>query len=237
METSLNCLEFRRQLGIDLHAGADFAQHRAECARCADAHARAAEFEKSLRAALEIPVPANLAESILLTHATVEQHARRRLQKRTAWFATAAVAVLAVGVGFTLQAKPLPDLAVNHLKKEAFVLGKTQPISDDQVRTAFATFGVTMSGIPAGSSFVACCPVGKYVSVHLVVPETEGPVTVLYLVDDRHEQRQDFMKDGWHGRTIPLAHGTLVLLGHDAAHFDQLEDSWRTALQAATYKT
>jgi hypothetical protein len=233
---SLNCLEFRRQLGIDLNVGGEFAQHRVECARCADAYARAMEFEKSLLGALEIPVPANLAESILLTQATIEQGARRKFQKRATWFATAAAAVLAVGVGFKLQAKPLSDIAISHIQKEAFVLGKTQPIPDDQIRKAFATFGVTMADIPAGASFVACCPVGKYVSVHLVVPETEGPVTVLYLVDDQREQRQDFMKDGWHGRSIPLAHGTLVLLGHDAAHFNQLENSWRSALKSASYK-
>ncbi len=233
----MNCLEFRRQLGIDLTAGGEFAQHRVGCARCADAHARAAEFEKSLLGALEIPVPANLAESILLTQATVEQGAHRKLQRRAAWFAVAAAAVLAVSVGFKLQSKPLSEIAISHLQKEAFVLGKTQTISDDQIRKAFATFGVAMNDIPAGSSFVACCPVGKFVSVHLVVPETDGPVTVLYLVDDRHEQRQDFMKDGWHGRSIPLTHGTLVLLAHDAAHFDQLEDSWRSALQSASFRT
>ena len=232
----MNCLEFRRQLSTDPQAGGDFAQHRSDCARCAEAFARAGDFERSLRSALEVPPPANLAESILLAHATREQRARRRVRRRAVWFATAAAAVLAVGVGVRLQARPLSELAVNHLKKEAFVLGKTQPIADDPIRKAFATFGVVMNTIPAGSSFVACCPVGKYVSVHLVVPESDGPVTVLYLVDDQHEQRQDFMKDGWRGRSVPLAHGTLVLLGHDAAHFDELEAAWTNALQSAAYK-
>jgi hypothetical protein len=232
----LNCLEFRRQLNIDLQADGDFAQHRAECARCAEAFARASDFEKSLRSALQIAVPTNLAESILLAQATREQAARTRFPRRATWISMAAAAVLAVGVGVYVQARPLSELAVNHLKKEAFVLGKTQPIADEPIRKAFAQFGVTINDIPAGSSFVACCPVGKYVSVHLVVPENDGPVTVLYLVDDRHEQRQDFIREGWHGRSVPLAHGTLVLLGHDAAHFDELESSWTAALQSATFK-
>jgi hypothetical protein len=232
----LNCLEFRRQLNVDLQTGGDFAQHRAECTRCAEAFARAGDFEKTLRSALQIPVPANLAESILLAQATREQIARPRFPHRATWFSMAAAAVLAVGIGVYVQAKPLPEIAVSHLKKEAFVLGKTQPITDQPIREAFAQFGVTIGAIPAGSSFVACCPVGKFVSVHLVVPEREGPVTVLYLVDDQHEQRQDFIREGWHGRSVPLAHGTLVLLGHDAAHFDELESSWSSALQSATFK-
>jgi hypothetical protein len=234
---SLNCLEFRRQLGVDPHVSGDFAQHRHECNRCADAHARAIAFEKAVRGALHISVPEKLAESVLLAQATNAQRRHRRFRRRATWTAAAAGIVLAFGIGLRLQAKPLPELAINHLKKEAFVLGKTQPISDDLIRKAFDTFGVTMGDIPAGASFVACCPVGKYVSVHLVVPENEGPVTLLYLVDDHSEQRQDFIKDGWFGRAVPLAHGTLVLIGRDAAHFDQLETSWRNALQTATYKT
>jgi Protein of unknown function (DUF3379) len=232
----LNCLEFRRQLGIDLHAGGAFAQHRAECARCAEAFARACGFEKSLRNALDIAVPSNLAESILFVQATDEQVARRRAGRRTTWISMAAAAVFAVGIGVYAQAKPLPQIAIDHLKKEAFILGKTQPIDDEPIRQAFAEFGVSIDKIPAGSSFVACCPVGKFVSVHLIVPESEGPVTVLYLVDDQHEHRQDFIREGWHGRSVPLAHGTLVLLGHDAAHFDELERSWTAALQSATFK-
>jgi Protein of unknown function (DUF3379) len=233
----LNCLEFRRQLGIAPDTSGDFAQHRHECNRCADAYARAMSFEKTIRDALEIPVPEQLAESILLAQATNAQRRHRQFRRRAVWTAAAAGIVLAFGVGLRLQAKPLPELAINHLKKEAFVLGKTQPVSDEAIRKAFETFGVKMQDIPAGASFVACCPVGKYVSVHLVVPESEGPVTVLYLVDDQREQRQDFIRDGWFGRSVPLAHGTLVLIGHDAAHFDQLETAWRDALQTATYKT
>ncbi len=234
---SLNCLEFRRQLGTDPHVGGDFLQHRNACPRCADAYARAMSFEKTLRNALEIPVPEQLAESILLAQATGAQQRHRHFRRRALWTAAAASIVLAFGIGMRLQAKPLPELAISHLQKEAFVLGKTQPVSDEDIRNAFETFGVTIRDIPAGTSFVACCPVGKYVSVHLVVPESEGPVTVLYLVDDQREQRQDFIRDGWFGRSVPLTHGTLVLIGHDAAHFDQLENAWRDALQTATFRT
>src|ERR1700743_3862064 len=96
---SLNCLEFRRQLGIDPHAGGEFAQHRAECARCAEALSRTHGFEKSLRGALEIPVPPNLAESILFAQATEEQVVRLRFPRRAAGFSMAAAALLAIGIG------------------------------------------------------------------------------------------------------------------------------------------
>ena len=59
----MNCVEFRRQLAIDPQAtAADFVQHRAECPRCAEAHARSLAFENDFARALNIAVPAQLAD-------------------------------------------------------------------------------------------------------------------------------------------------------------------------------
>jgi hypothetical protein len=231
----MNCLEFRRQLLVDPQADdAQFRQHASACARCAEAQQRALGFESALRTALTVPVPAQLAEAILLRQATEQLRSRKRLQRGGALLALAAGVVLAFGIGLSLQAQPLPELAVAHLQREAFVLTQTQPIAEEQVRKAFADLGVHVGALPVGISFVACCPVGRYSSVHVLMPQSNGPVTVLYLTDDQHEARRDFVRDGWLGRSVPLAHGTLVLLAHDAGQFDQIEAQWRTALQSAT---
>jgi hypothetical protein len=230
----MNCVEFRRQLLLDPQPDdTQFRQHASECARCAEAHQRALVFESSLRSAMAVPVPAQLAESILLRQ-TTEQQRSQRLRRGGALLALAAGVVLAFGIGLRLEAQPLPELAVAHLQREAFVLTQTQPVGEEQVRKAFANLGVRVGELPAGISFVACCPVGRYSSVHVLMPRSNGPVTVLYLTDDRHEARGDFIRDGWLGRSVPLAHGTLVLLAHDAGQFDQIEAQWRTALQSAT---
>jgi hypothetical protein len=88
--------------------------------------------------------------------------------------------------------------------------------------------------VPADISYVACCPVGKFKSVHMVMPRASGPVTVMYLVDDHAGQSTDFSHAGWIGRSVPMAHGTLVMIGHDASQFAQIEREWRTTLQTAT---
>jgi len=231
----MNCLEFRRQLLIDPQPeDPQFRQHASACARCAEAQQHAVGFESSLRAAMAVPVPPQLAESILLKQTTEQQRGQQRLRRGGALLALAAGVVLAFGIGLRLQAQPLPELAVAHLQHEAFVLTQTHPIAEEQVRKAFANLGVRVGALPAGISFVACCPVGRYSSVHVLMPESSGPVTVLYLTDDQHESRKDFVRDGWLGRSVPLAHGTLVLLAHDAGQFDQVEAQWRTALQSAT---
>jgi hypothetical protein len=56
----------------------------------------------------------------------------------------------------------------------------------------------------------------------------------MYLVDDRGGQRTDFAHAGWIGRSVPMAHGTLVMIGHDAGQFAQIEQEWQSALQTAT---
>ena len=231
----MNCLEFRRELLIyPQSADADFVRHVRDCARCAEAQQRALAFEASLKSALAVPAPAQLAEAILLKQATEQQRARQRLRRGGALLALAAGVVFAFGIGMSLQAQPLAQVSVDHLEREAFVLSMTKPVPEANIRKAFADLGVHVGDLPAGISFVACCPVGRYSSVHLLMPQAKGSVTVLYLTDDQHESRKDFVREGWLGRSVPLAHGTLVLLGHDASQFDQIENQWRTALQSAT---
>lgn len=231
----MDCLEFRRELLIDPRtSAAEFLAHARVCAGCAQAQQRALAFETSLKSALAITPPPQLAEAILLRHATAQQRSRQRLRRGGALLALAAGVVLAFGIGLRLEAQPLPELAVRHLEDEAFVLSKTQAVTDADVRRAFAQLGVNVSDLPTDISWIGCCPIGRYSAVHLVMQQGSGPVTVLFLTDDRNETRQDFVREGWLGRSVPLAHGTLVLLAHDASRFDQIENQWRATLQHAT---
>ena len=233
----MNCLEFRRELNIHPHsADAEFVAHARECPRCAHAQAEALAFEASLGRALDVPAPTHLAESILLAQATAQRRERRHWRRGAFRLAVAAAAVLAVGIGWRVtRAQPLGDAAVVHmLGEEAPALAYTAPVAADAVRKAFAKRGVALAQVPADISYVACCPVGKYKSVHMVMPRTNGPVTVMYLVDDHSGRTRDFAHAGWLGRSVPLAHGTLVMIGHDPGQFDQVQQVWSAALQAAT---
>ena len=227
----MNCLDFRRQLGTEPSStAAEFVRHRHECPRCAEAAVRATAFEAALKRALHVDAAPELAESILLAQAT-RQSRRRAYLRRGGLLALAAMLVLAVGVGMRIEAQPLPALAVDHLSHEAIALTSTRRVSDAAVRKAFAQLGVRLAQVPDGSiTFVACCPIGRSHSVHLVVTEGGEQVTVLYLVDRSVAQREDFQRNGWYGRSVPSGAGTLVLLARDATAFDRVEDAWRAAL-------
>ena len=227
----MNCLEFRRQLGIEPHSTApDFVRHRQDCARCAEAAARATEFETALRRALHVEPRPQLAESMLLAQATQQQRHQTNL-RRGGVLALAAALALAVGIGLRVEAKPLPVQAVDHLRYEAQVLTSNKPVSADSVRAAFAQRGLTLARVPDGITFVGCCPMGKHLTVHLVMTENDGPVSVIYVVDQRSAHREDFQREGWHGRSVPLGDGTLILLARETDHFDGVETAWREALK------
>ena len=227
----MNCLEFRRQLGVDpLSNATAFVQHRHECARCADAATRAADFEAALRRALQVEPAPQLAESILLAQATRQNRRGVRL-RRGGLFALAALLVLAVGVGMRVEARPLSVQAVEHLRDEAQVLAATKPLAAEEVRDAFAQRGLSLRHVPDGIAFVGCCPMGRHLTVHMVMPQGDGPVTVIYVVDRKGGQREDFQRDGWRGRSVPLGNGTLILLARDSAPFDRVESAWREALR------
>jgi hypothetical protein len=229
----MNCLEFRRQLAIDPQcAEVDFVQHRQECARCAEASAQASAFEDSLQQALAITAPSQLAESILLAHATRQQR-QRQYVRRGAILALAAAVVLAFGIGMRVEASPLATQAVAHLRAEAEVLTWTKLVPPESVREAFATRGIALKRIPEGISFVGCCPMGRHMTVHVVMPGSSGPVTVIYVLGDREKEREDFRREGWLGRSVPMGQGTLLLLAEDTSQFDHIENIWRAALVGA----
>jgi hypothetical protein len=228
----MNCLDFRRRLGAEPHCNdADFLRHRQDCPGCAEAQARALAFEQTLRQALAVPPPAELAEAVLLAHATRQQRLRR-VYRRGALLALAASLVLAFGIGLRVEARPLTDQAVEHLRAEAVTLTFTQPVTAQAVRDAFASRGLALREVPDGITFVACCPMGRHRTVHLVMSGEGGAVSVIYVVDVRTGAREDFQHGGWQGRSVPLGAGTLILLAQDGSRFDAVERAWRAALDA-----
>jgi hypothetical protein len=227
----MNCVEFRRHLLTDPQSVApDFVRHRADCARCADTAARAQGFERDVVRALNVEVPAQLVESILLAQTTAARR-RRDAWRRGTVFAAAAALVLAVGlVGMRAEAKPLSVQAVEHLHREADVLGMTRPVPAASVLQSFASRGIALKQVPEGISFVALCPVGKYHTVHLLMPSGDDPVTVIYVADRKVDAVDEFQREDLRGRSAPLGSGTLILLARSDAQFDRIEALWRAAI-------
>ena len=232
----MDCLEFRRRLGAEPQSrDPELLAHRSHCAACAAAWERAQAFERELLEALDVPVPEGLADRVLLAQATGER--RRQTRRRHVAFALAASLLLALGVGGygwrQMDARSLPALAVAHMPGEIHSLDLVQPIDAPAIAAGFTARGVALRGpAPADVTYVHDCPVGPYKTVHLVNRLDGTPVAVLYLPHKQVARTRDFHRDGWHGRIVPLEHGTLVMLTNraGAAHFDAVAQGWRAAI-------
>lgn len=234
----MDCLEFRRQLGSDPRgldrAGRD---HLEGCAFCADATARAQAFDTRLVGALAVPVPDGLADRILLAQLTGARSRERSTRRRFAWIALAAAACVALVVGIVRvqSSTALPDLVVAHVMgEERDALNLRTPVPVEEVEKAFSDRNVHLAAaVPVNIAYVHECPIGPYKSVHMVMPENGAPVSVVYVVDHRARASEDFHRDGFAGREVPIAQGTLLLLAQSADRFDALEHMWRGALEGS----
>ena len=238
----MDCLEFRRRLGTEPQSrDPELLAHRRACPACAAAWERAQAFEHELQAALDVPVPAGLVERVLLAQATGERR-RQTVRRRRVAYALAASVLLALGTGGYAwrqhDARSLPALAVAHMyaPPESHAMDYRPPISAQAIEAGFADRGVQLRGpLPAGVTYVHDCPVGPYKTVHLVSRVDDMPVAVLYVPGKQEPKTRDFHRDGWHGRIVPLQHGTLVMLTNrqGARPFDAIAQGWRLAIDGS----
>jgi hypothetical protein len=242
----MDCLEFRRQLGSDPRTLDRTArEHREGCGFCTDAHERAQAFEARLAGAMAVPVPAGLADRILLAQLTGARQRERVGRSRVAWVALAAAACMLLALGVLRHPRvPAPsaslsDLVAAHVTgpEERAALQLIAPLPADMVRHAFADRGVTLASVPANVAYVSECGIGtgigKLRTVHMVMRQDGKPVSVVYVVQHRADGSQNFKRDGLVGREVPVAQGTLVMLAQDAGRFDALEHAWRNAIEGA----
>lgn len=234
----MECLEFRRQLGAEpRREDAAMTAHKRGCPGCAEAQARALGFELQLKRALAVPVPAGLADRILLAQTT--QDRRDSGTQRRRWIGgglgIAAAVLLAVGGTALWRGRGgdgFPGLVAEHIRHEpqSFASNAALPASD--VLRHFDARGVHLAAaLPPGISYAAPCPMGPYKTVHMVMPEADGPVTVFYLAGDRVAERSAFHDQQWQGRKVPMGAGTLVLVAQHGTLFDALEQSWRHSIE------
>jgi hypothetical protein len=232
----MNCLEFRRLLGSEPASTLSaFVAHRAECPSCAAAQQRADEFELRIRRAASIPVPVNLADRILLAQTTESRHGsrnRRRGYVAIAFAAAASIVVALIAVRQPDQEMPaLAGMVIEHLHEHPVSsAASATAVASQSVIDAFSARGVALASVPDGINYVHQCPAGPYRSVHMVMPEKDGPVSVVYVVDKASSKRVDFREGGMHGREVPLGAGSLVMVARADADFDAIESAWKLAL-------
>ncbi|MDN3485077.1 DUF3379 family protein [Pseudoalteromonas sp. APC 3224] len=158
-------------------------------------------FDKQLDNALEVPVPDNLAERIILNTSLKEKARTDELEQKDnvvsarSWFkfdrvhlALAASFVIAVSAFMFSEEQSINQTAgehaLAHVYHEIYALNKTQPISIQAVNEKLALLGGQISDLPGKVTYVTFCDFQGERGLHLVFESDFGPMTVFIVPSD-----------------------------------------------------
>jgi len=217
----VNCLNFRRRwLTVPGARDIALAQHERVCSGCRQFARRGSEFERKLREALSIEVPADLAERIRQRWDSGEQAHKRQL--RPLRYALVATLLLVVGLaslfGYEFLASDSHEAAlhrtiVQHINGELDQLYERNEIGMTQVGSLFARFGAELQGDLSRVAFARACRIGRHDGVHMVFKGRRGPVTVFYMDGAYVEDQSRIDGKRFTGVLLSVDAGSIAVVG------------------------
>lgn len=237
----MNFSEFKQMLGADPYSkDDDFLSARDSSPEHREAAGEAEAFEAMLKKALSVPVPGDLLDRIQAAVATAEQAASQPWQYREPWqYRAAAAALLAIGV--TAAAwwqsardwESVDDYLVDHWEVDgrAFV-EQADAIPANNVEAVFALIGMQVTPEYARLiDFIHACPTPGSRGAHYVVDTDNGPVTLIYMPSVQDVEAHTMTVDNLIARALPLATGSLLVIGPDMASIEPWFALTRDALR------
>lgn len=175
-------LDFRRRIYADPNDNSP--ETAAACnddAMKAKFKAEMQQFDAQLKSVLEVPVPENLAERVLLGQSIANQQKERK--KHRVHLALAASFAFAIGismqfVGVSPRVDTLTDHALAHMTNEMSHIPGTADYTLDQLNVKLANFGGHINQDFAPIKFANFCDFDGIRSLHLVFVGERGDVTV-----------------------------------------------------------
>lgn len=194
------------------------------------------EMEEQLHQTLEIDVPDDLHDRILMKNAFQYpvQNEVSSWQKASAFVGSfaASVMVLAMVVWFwqaplnstpALLAQTAPQNAlsqsiVNHIIEHAQeapeVMTEYSKYDDSELHKLFTKVGATLNKPIDFMSFAGECDVDGHKGLHLVLQEEAGPVTIIVIPGQHMDAMLAFQNSGFEGQMIPVKGAVVAVVGH-----------------------
>jgi len=220
----VTCEDARRLTGAEPYATSpELAEHLRGCPACAEFQLEMVALEANIRRALEEPPVA------------ARPRARRRVVvARSAW-ALAASVLLAVLATLTVWAlRPANSLAkevVAHVIAEPQSWASKDVVSASALEEILRRSGLILDATPYRVVYANSCWFRGHYVPHLVVRTAHSLVTVLVLRHENVDARQSFHEDGLAGVIVPVAHGSIAVLGEGSAQLDDVAEQMRVAFR------
>ena len=198
-------------------------------------------FENALKEALAVPVPAQLAQQ-LAEIATPADPRTAHWFTRGPWLAMAASLLLVVGFASSAlflpkqgSADPTMELgmaAIEHLTHEPFALMRDEYVEAAKLDGMLRTAGMQIEQAVA-VNYASPCPVAGQKTLHMVVQQPGGPVSVIYFPRAETAALGEFAVGGTVGRTVAFGEGMMVLMATDESGIDAVQGMWQAARTAS----
>jgi len=226
----MNCLDFRRiLLSGDGETGA-MREHRVACVFCSDLLKEHAAFEGELRSALEVPVPAGLADRLVesLPAASPAEEQRRN---RRRFLAAAAVAAGAIGIGLYAwrgRDDPMALACIQFvMKDEAKSIMMGAMPRAEAARMLADSLPLERIESIGSIRHIAPCPFGEGTAYHVILMVPQDKVTLLIMPDTPMPARGRATHDGMYASVVPLRKGSVGIVGASAAVVDSVAGALR----------
>jgi len=191
-----------------------------------DQLAQLESFEAELQSALDVEIPENLADKIMLDNAMDKPKFGLFTMKK--FTAMAASIALVSFVSLRLLLTPvtaLADDALEHIYHDIEHLSSNQPDAKEKMLRAMRAVGLSHEVNLKKISYAANCMVGKRAGVHLVIEIGADTYTVLLLPNVSVDAPSFFSDENFHGEITAMNQGALIVIAMKDTKLDSAVDS------------
>lgn len=189
-------------------------------------------MENDLKSAMEIPVPENLAEKLILRQ-SIQEH-RSHSQKRPWYLALVAsvvfASVLTIGMLKTDNGK-LTDNIFAHMSHVDIEMMNSTQIGSSTINEKLASFNGQVNGYLGEVVSANYCYLDKIKSLHLIIRGENG-LTSLFVVPDSITESlsKTFNNATYKGTSFLLNSAKVIVVGENQADIEQLQQRAKQAM-------
>ena len=228
----MNCLEYRRALLSGEGETEAMHAHRLECPICAELLREHVGFEGDLRRAFDVPVRTGFEDHLVDSMRAVWQAAPPARIGRRRFLAAAALATSAIGLGLYAWLErddPLAMACIQFvMKDEAKSIMMGAMPRAEAARVLADSLPIERLSRIGQIRHIGPCPFNGGTAYHVVLSVPQDKVTLLVMPESRLLSRGRAVHEGMYASVVPLARGSVGIIGANAAVVDSVAGALRS---------
>jgi len=192
------------------------------------------QFDKSLKQALKVDVPEDLASKLIWQQSADEF---TRYKRRSRWYlAVAASVAFTVGIGLTMwyhQPLSIGGQALAHMQYAEMEHAHSRlPVDLNMVNAKLASFGGSFSEMLDGVEVANYCHLSTVRSLHLIVNTPQGKMSV-FVVPERRDISvpSKFEDNQYRGESIKMQRANVMIVGDKDADLSEMKKAVSEKIQ------